>query len=155
MTDRKDFVIRHAQKYNTDIPENVAHYISHIRDGDGNRLGKKDLMAITLRVIAFASFTKRDITIKLVNEVSLPPDSRDSHLHGSPYQDEERGLDDEDWMFDPQSDLEKQAYAIYDSKFGHIPVRDLTDEQIEEQKKMYFAVLEFLKSEKLRATPNN
>ena len=152
VSSRKDFVIEHGKKYKADIPENVAHYISHIRDGDGGRLGKKDLKAITLRVIAFASFTKRDITIKLVNEVSTAPDSKDSHLHGSPYEDEERDLDDQNWMFDPQSKLEKEAYRIYDGKFGHIPVRDLTDEQIDEQKKFYFSVLEFLKQEQIRGS---
>ena len=145
MSSRKDFVIEHAKKYNTDMPENVAHYISHVRGGDGQRLGKVDLSAITKRVIAFASFTHRPITIQLVNEIATTPDSKDSTTT-----DEEKMPDDENWMFDPQSKLEKEAYAIYDDKFGHIAVRDLTAKQIEEQKKFYFSVLEFLKHEQIR-----
>jgi hypothetical protein len=152
VSNRKDFVIEQGKKHNVEIPENVAYYISHIKDEEGRSIGKKDLKAVVLRVIAFASFTKREITIKLVNEVTTIPDSRNST--SSHEEREERELGDYDWMFDPQSNLEKEAYRIYDNKFGHIPVRDLTDEQIEEQKKMYFAVLEFLKEEKLRGSPN-
>jgi len=119
--------------------------MAQVKDGEGRNLGKADLKALTRRVIAFASFTHQEISIKLVNEVATTPDSRDSTST-----DEEREQGDENWMFDPQSDLEKKAYAIYDSKYGHIPVRDLTGEQIEEQKKMYFDVLEFLKEEQIR-----
>ena len=150
MSSRKDFVIEQGKKHKVEIPDNVAHYISHIKDDEGRSLGKKDLKSVVLRVIAFASFTKRELTIKLVNEVATTPDSRDSTSSYEEY--EARELDDYDWMFDPQSKLEKEAYRIYDRKYGHLPVRDLTEEQILEQRKMYFSVLEFLKQEQIRGS---
>lgn len=139
MTDRKDFIIEQGEKLRVKIPENVALYMAQVKDGEGRNLGKADLKALTRRVIAFASFTHQEISIKLVNEIATTPDSRAS-----------TSTDEENWLFNPQSDLERKAYAIYDSKYGHIPVRDLTEEQIEEQKQMYFSVLEFLKEEQIR-----
>ena len=49
------------------------------------------------------------------------------------------------YIFDPKSALEMKAYQAYEEKYGHIPVRDLTDEDVEEQKKYYFEILENLK----------
>jgi len=53
-------------------------------------------------------------------------------------------------MFDPKSELEIEAYRIYENKFGHIPIKSLTEEQAEGQQKIYFEILEFFKKERIR-----
>ena len=156
---RTEYIIaRAAALYSEKIEKDVAEYMVKFKNEFGNYLQQKDINAWLLRAIAFSSFTNRSLDVDLLKEVKASgmSDSKLKEILQDICDDfEERDAKDRlpqkySSMFDPKSELEIEAYRIYENKFGHIPIKSLTEEQAEGQQKIYFEILEFFKKERIR-----
>lgn len=135
MMTRVEACIETAKEQGVELSKDLACYLAVLRDEKNKFLNREGMDRLVCKVITFANTTGKEITYRLINQIVSGEDIPEPHPHA--------------YIFDPKSDLEKKAYQAYEEKYGHIPVRNLTDEDIDKQKTFYFQVLEDLKKQQI------